>query len=124
MVVATLALAADAFVVPAQPIARVTDATTSDAIRAILASGRLPASRWPLLTDVRADLRLLYGTGAAVPLWSTGGAATASARVVVEQLGLLSYRGLEPGDYDADSMGRLARREFMSPQVADALTSD
>ncbi len=59
MVVATLALAADAFVLPAQPIAGVSDVTTSEGIRAILASGRLRTSRWPLLTDVRADLRLL-----------------------------------------------------------------
>ena len=84
------------------------------AIRTIVASGRHVGQRWPVLTDVRSDLQVLYDSTGAAELWSRDGRPTASAALVVQQLALLDARGLAPADYDAMELQRLAGVPLLS----------
>ena len=84
---------------------------TSDVARMLashVSTGRHPAQHWPRLDDVAVALRDLYDSARWTPLWSHDGRPTSSARAVIEQLALLSARGLDPADFDVDRLRVLA----------------
>lgn len=88
-----------------------------DVIAATLASGRHAPQRWPLLSDVVADLRRLYAADNAALRWSAGGTASEAARLVVQQLELIEARGLSAGDYDAAQLRQLVDRVLATPRA-------
>ena len=80
-----------------------------EAMQRIVSSNRHSAQRWPQLSDVANDLRMVYTTSGWSPLWTQGGRPTASARATLDQLAHIDSRGLEPADYDVSSLRRLAQ---------------
>ncbi len=82
-----------------------------------VATGRHKVQRWPLLTDVAADLRAVYAVPAGEPVWSDGGTATAPARLVIQQLSMIEARGLRPSDYDVVRLNQLASSALATPQA-------
>jgi len=80
-----------------------------EAMQRIVSSNRHAAQRWPQLSDVANDLRMVYTTSGWSPLWTQGGRPTASARAALDQLAHIDSRGLEPADYDVSSLRRLAQ---------------
>lgn len=77
-------------------------------IRDAIAGGRLRGLRWPVISDVVRDLRLVYD-GAQMPLWLRDGRPTSSARSAIRTLELVEGMGLRPSDYDAAQLAALAR---------------
>ncbi len=78
---------------------------------------------WTAPADVADELERVYVPRNWAPLWSHSGVVTLSGRAMVDALGDLESRGLDPRDYDADRLlalrdsGRLSeasRMEFES----------
>ncbi len=97
---------------------------TAIELQRLVSSNRYAGLRWPLLSDVAAELRDTYTANAWAPLWTRGGQPTASAIATIAELVQLDARGLEPADYDAarlDSLSRVLRaatQEIPDAQVA------
>jgi murein L,D-transpeptidase YcbB/YkuD len=88
-------------------------------LRMILAAGRLAGSVAPRLADVQPLLEGLYEPLDDAPLWTEEGRPTDAARVAVEMLAAAGTRGLDPRDYDAFLLGRLADLLAEGPRVSD-----
>lgn len=80
-------------------------ATVRDAIKA----GHLSGARWPVISDVVRDLRLVYDS-AQFPLWLLDGRPTPNALSVIRYLERAEGVGLHSVDYDAARLDTLARR--------------
>jgi murein L,D-transpeptidase YcbB/YkuD len=87
------------------PAARAAEAPADPAVAAavgtILESGRHPWMRWPVLSDVVADLRAVYAQETDGLFWFAGDRADPAAPGAIEALGAAADRGLDPADYDA-----------------------
>ena len=75
--------------------------TTADALRGIVAAGRLADLRWPDFVDHQADLQSFYETDGYAPAWSRNGQPTAQARELIGILREADNKGLNAEDYDA-----------------------
>ena len=78
-------------------------------VRNAITSGRLQGARWPVISDVVRDLRLVYDS-AQLPLWLHEGRATPNALSIIRYLQLAEGVGLRSSDYDAAHLDSLARR--------------
>lgn len=85
-------------------------------VRQAIASGRLHGARWPVISDVVRDLRLVYDS-AQMPLWLRDGRPTPNARSVLRYLELVEGVGLRSTDYDA------ARLDSLATQLADSIAT-
>ena len=91
------------------------------ALRAIVASGRLPTLRWPNFPDYRHQVESLYRRSGYKTVWVHGGQPTAQAGEMISILQHADSKGLLPEDYDAASWtGRLARLRANHTPVEEA----
>ena len=82
--------------------------TTADALRGIVAAGRLADLKWPDFADYQGDLRSFYEAGDYALAWSLNGQPTAQARELIGILQQADGKGLDAEDYDASRWaGRL-----------------
>ena len=75
---------------------------TAEAIRAIVAAGRLEGLRWPRFPDYQYILVALYEPRGYAPLWLDGGRPTPQAAEAIASLRAAAAKGLDPRHYDAD----------------------
>jgi L,D-transpeptidase YcbB len=75
--------------------------TTADALRGIVATGRLADLKWPDFADYQGDLKSFYEAGGYAPAWSRDGQPTAQARELIGILREADNKGLNAEDYDA-----------------------
>lgn len=94
------------------------DDVVSD-LRAILVSGTLVGSVAPRLDDVQPLLQGLYEPVDYAPLWTEEGRPTDAAHVAIAMLAEAGPRGLDPVDYDALLLHRLADLLAEGPRVSD-----
>ena len=91
--------------------------TTADALRGIVAAGRLADLRWPDFADFQGDLRSFYEAGDYALAWSLNGQPTAQARELIGVLREADSKGLDAEDYDASRWdGHLQRLD--QPETA------
>jgi murein L,D-transpeptidase YcbB/YkuD len=84
-------------------------AATSKALRSLVQSARHSDLRWPAFPEFRYEIERLYERAAWKPLWVDGTRATESATQLIARLAGADSLGLEPADYDAEQLDRLAR---------------
>ena len=75
--------------------------TTTDALRGIVAAGRLAELKWPDFADYRSELQSFYEADGYAPAWSRDGQPTAQARELIGILREADNKGLNAEDYDA-----------------------
>jgi murein L,D-transpeptidase YcbB/YkuD len=85
-------------------------ADSSAALRSLVQTGSHPDLRWTAFPEFRSEVERLYERAAWEPLWLRGARPTAAATLLIERLAGADSLGLEPADYDADWLGREARR--------------
>ena len=91
--------------------------TTADALRGIVATGRLADLKWPDFADYQGDLKSFYEAGGYAPAWSRDGQPTAQARELIGILREADNKGLNAEDYDASRWdGHLQRLD--QPETA------
>jgi L,D-transpeptidase YcbB len=88
-------------------------AATSDELRSFVQSASLPDLRWPAFPEFRYEIERLYERAVWKPLWLDGARPTESATQLIARLAGADSLGLEPEDYDAAWLDRLAR-EFLT----------
>ena len=88
-------------------------AATSDVLRSFVQSASLPDLRWPAFPEFRYEIERLYERAVWKPLWLDGARPTESATQLIARLAGADSLGLEPEDYDAAWLDRLAR-EFLT----------
>jgi murein L,D-transpeptidase YcbB/YkuD len=95
----------------------------SDALRSLVQSARNPDLRWPDFPEFRYEIERLYERAAWEPLWVDGMRPTKSAIQLIARLAGADSLGLEPADYDAEWLDRLARGFLTEhrPVAADEL---
>lgn len=74
---------------------------TAEALRGIVAAGRLTDLKWPDFADYQADLQSFYEAGGYAPVWTRDGQPTAQARELIGILREAGSKGLDAEDYDA-----------------------
>ncbi len=84
--------------------------TTAATLRTMIATARLPASRWPDFGREVDDVTRLYASRADAPLWLDGGRLGRPAHEAIVKLSAAGEHGLDPRDYDASTLDTLARR--------------
>jgi L,D-transpeptidase YcbB len=77
-------------------------------LRPLIASATLPLARWPDFSGHSEVVARLYASRADAPLWLDRGRPTAAAQEALTALAGASAHGLDPGDYDAATLNRLA----------------
>jgi murein L,D-transpeptidase YcbB/YkuD len=83
-----------------------------DSLRRLLSAPRLPYLHDRDLPKGPAPLRTLYGKRAFAPIWQRSGSPTGQALRLVQALRDAAAYGLDPSEYDADSIGA-QMREFL-----------
>ena len=73
-------------------------------IREVLAAGRHSAMRWPAIGDAAAVVESLAGSNGWRFRWTRAGKPTPAAEAALQALRRAGEWGLEPADYDADSL--------------------
>jgi murein L,D-transpeptidase YcbB/YkuD len=96
------------------PSAAGQDPAASDA-RAVIATARLPWSRWPDFSRQVDDISRLYRSHADRPLWLETGGPSRQAREALIQLAGASGHGLDPADYDAAVLDSLTGTGSVTP---------
>jgi L,D-transpeptidase YcbB len=91
----------------AQPTTQAADSVQAQVAEA-LSAYRAPARRSSVDYGASQALRSVYAQRANSPLWSRDGRTTAPAQAILRELQQAGTYGLEPGDYAADSIGKLA----------------
>ena len=70
-------------------------------IQTIVASGNLPAMRWPNFTDYRTALQKFYEPTGYAPAWVQGSQPVPQAQFLIDRFNDAWKKGLNPEDYDA-----------------------
>jgi L,D-transpeptidase YcbB len=70
-------------------------------IQTIVASGNLPAMRWPNFTDYRTALQKFYEPTEYAPAWVQGSQPVPQAQFLIDRFSDAWKKGLNPEDYDA-----------------------
>lgn len=83
-------------------------AAVAAALRATMDAPAMVGARWADFGDVRDGVRAAYEARAWAPFWMNGQKLTPAAEAVLYELRTAQYRGLEPGDYDADRIRTFA----------------
>ena len=89
-----------------------------DAAAAVIATARLPWSRWPDFSRHVDDIARVYGPRGYAPVWLDEAGATRQAREAVAQMAAAAEHGLDPRDYDVPTLDSLARRLDAVPATA------
>jgi murein L,D-transpeptidase YcbB/YkuD len=100
-------LAVGVLLAVAAPAARAQDSVAA-VLRPLIAAARLPLARWPDFSRYAETVARLYASRADAPLWLDGRRPTAAADDALLALAGAEAHGLEPGDYDAAALDRLA----------------
>lgn len=81
--------------------ARANSPQEAEALRQIIATGRLSVLRWPDFSDYRTHLKSFYASSEYRLAWIRESRATAQARAMIDVLRHPDSRGLDSDDYDA-----------------------
>jgi L,D-transpeptidase YcbB len=79
------------------------------AVRPLVAAGTLPMARWPDYSRYTDPVVRLYASRADAPLWLEGGRPSTAASEALAALAGADAHGLDPADYDAKTLARLAQ---------------
>jgi murein L,D-transpeptidase YcbB/YkuD len=93
---------------PAGAVAWAQHPDTSE-IGALIATARLPWSRWPDFSRYVDDIGRLYGGRADEPVWLKDAGVTHQGREALVQLAAAAEHGLDPADYDVPTLDSLTR---------------
>lgn len=88
-------------------------------LRGIIATARLPWSRWPDFSRYVDDVARVYMARADAPVWLDHTAISRPGREALAQLAAADRHGLDPRDYDVPTLDSLARR-LASGTASDA----
>jgi L,D-transpeptidase YcbB len=88
---------------------------TAEALRALVAAGRVEGSAWPSFARDQDLLASLYEPRGYVPLWLDGARPTTAAWEAIAALREADAQGLEPADYEAELLSALAQRLADTP---------
>jgi murein L,D-transpeptidase YcbB/YkuD len=78
-------------------------------LRSLAESGGHPDLRWPAFPEFRSEIERLYQRAGWEPLWLRGTRPTESAIQLIARFAAAESLGLNPADYDAEWLDRLAR---------------
>ncbi|HEU4953933.1 MAG TPA: L,D-transpeptidase family protein, partial [Gemmatimonadales bacterium] len=92
----------------AAPAAARAQDSVAATLRPFIASATLPLARWPDFSPHAEAVARLYASRADALLWIDRGRPTPAAHEAMTALGSAGAHGLDPGDYDAATLGRLA----------------
>ena len=93
-------------------------------LRPLIASGRIPLARWPDFSRDAETVARLYASRADAPLWLDHGRPTLAARDALAALSGAGAHGLDPEDYDAATLNRLAAELAPGRPAADLARFD
>jgi murein L,D-transpeptidase YcbB/YkuD len=106
---------------PGTPLGRL----ASPRLRVLADSARHPWIRWPVFRDVAEDVRRAYAVTEGAPLWLSGRVPSPAAIALLAELRRARERGLEPDDYDADTLAtRVPWVRFAPPDSLDARAAE
>lgn len=88
----------------------------------VLASGRIPWSRWPDFSRYLDEVRELYRAQPGQLVWFDGPRLSRAGTAAVEALVAAGEHGLDPRDYDAGALARVARYSVRAPLGANDRT--
>lgn len=94
-------------VVPTRTAAQDSLGSTS---QSVIATGRIPWARWPDFSRHVDEVRRLYGPRPDTLIWFDGPFVSHAASDAIAALLTAGEHGLDPLDYDAESLERLARQ--------------
>jgi murein L,D-transpeptidase YcbB/YkuD len=86
--------------------------------RALIASARLPWARWPDFGRYVDDVTRLYAIESGEPVWLTGLGVSPQGYAAIGTLLKAGEHGLDPQDYDAQTLDRLAHHSVQIPLSA------
>lgn len=84
-------------------------------IAELTATARAPWARWPDFARYVDDVNRLYQVRSGTMLWHEGTGLSAGAKPAITALLAASEHGLDPQDYDAELLDRLARQSESAP---------
>jgi murein L,D-transpeptidase YcbB/YkuD len=87
-------------------------------LEGVLASGRIPWSRWPDFSRYLDEVRELYGVHPGQLVWFEGPLVSRAGTIAVAALLTAGEHGLDPRDYDAGTLDRMARYSVRVPLSA------
>ena len=84
----------------------------------VIGTGRIPWARWPDFSRYVDDARRLYGGQADTLVWFDGPLVSHAGTAAIAALLTASEHGLDPLDYDAETLDRVARHSVGAPLSA------
>jgi len=87
-------------------------------VQDVLATGRIPWARWPDFSRYVDDVRRLYGAQADALVWFDGLGVSHAGTAAIAALLTASEHGLDPLDYDAETLEGVARHSARAPLSA------
>ena len=84
-------------------------------VRGVIASARIPWSRWPDFPRYVDEVARVYVARADAPVWLDETGVSHPGREAVGHLAAAAEHGLDPRDYDAPTLDSLARRFAAGP---------
>jgi murein L,D-transpeptidase YcbB/YkuD len=84
-------------------------------VHALVTAGRLPWARWPDFAQYRDEVTRVYRLESGAPVWLDGLRVSASGQAAIASLLSAGEHGLDPRDYDADALDRLAHQSVHVP---------
>ena len=84
-------------------------------VRAVIATARLPWSRWPDFSGYVDDVARVYMARADAPVWLGEAGISNQGREALAQLAAATEHGLDPRDYDVLTLDSLVRRLDVAP---------
>src|SRR5271156_3510921 len=107
---------------PGRPVSEAQEVSSSSAIssqlRAMAAKGQLGNN--PGSVGFREQIKRLYESANFVPLWIKGDQLTSQATYLIETLRASRLKGLNPSDYDAESLSTKSRSLKGASAAAEA----
>jgi murein L,D-transpeptidase YcbB/YkuD len=84
-------------------------------VRAVIATARLPWSRWPDFSGYVDDVARVYLARADAPVWLDDAGISSQGREALAELAAATEHGLDPRDYDVLTLDSLVRRLDLAP---------
>ena len=92
--------------------------TLERTVQDVIATGRIPWARWPDFSRYVDDVRRLYGAQPDTLVWFDGLGVSHAGTAAIAALLTASEHGLDPLDYDAATLERVARHSVRAPLSA------
>jgi murein L,D-transpeptidase YcbB/YkuD len=92
--------------------------TVGTTIEELIGAARAPWARWPDFARYVDDINRLYRSRPRVTLWLDGPRITSPAGAAIGALVAAGEHGLDPRDYDAELLDRVARQSVRMPLAA------